>query len=80
MENEPKDIVLVKLDKVLAEMQAFRSETHADMMQLKARQSAVEKELALLRSTVSSIGESVAAQWEHYDKHDERLRQLEHPE
>jgi transcriptional regulator with XRE-family HTH domain len=36
---------------------AFRAETHADIARIKARLSIVEKELALLKSTVSSIGE-----------------------
>jgi hypothetical protein len=74
-ENEPKDLVLFKLDKVLAKLDTV----HEDIVQLKARQSAVEKELALLRSTVSSMGESVAAQWENFDNHAERIHKLEDP-
>jgi septal ring factor EnvC (AmiA/AmiB activator) len=70
MSEEPKDLVLVRLDKVLSEMQAFRAEAHNDMLQVKARLTAVEKQLA-------NQGESIAAQWEHFDKLEERLRNLE---
>jgi polyhydroxyalkanoate synthesis regulator phasin len=71
MTDEP-NIVLVRLDKVLSEMQAMRAEAHADMMQVKARLSALEKQVA-------NLGESVAAQWEHFDRLEERVRKIEIP-
>jgi predicted nucleic acid-binding Zn-ribbon protein len=77
--DEPKDIVLVRLDKVLGELgamgakvDAMHSDLHADMQQIKSRLSALEKQVA-------NQGEAVAAQWENFDKHDERLFKLEHP-
>jgi predicted nucleic acid-binding Zn-ribbon protein len=77
--DEPKDIVLVRLDKVLGELGAMRakvdamhSDLHADMQQIKSRLSALEKQVA-------NQGEAVAAQWENFDNHAERLYKLEHP-
>jgi uncharacterized coiled-coil protein SlyX len=52
---------------------------HGDMQQVKLRLSGVEKEVAALKSTVANLSEAVAAQWENFDNHAERLYKLEHP-
>jgi uncharacterized protein YoxC len=66
--DEQPNIVLVKLDKVLAQLSLL----HDDMQQVKGRLSALERQVA-------NLGEAVAAQWDNFDKHAERLFKLEHP-
>jgi peptidoglycan hydrolase CwlO-like protein len=64
--QEPKNLVLVKLDQVLARLDNL----HEDMRQIKARMTALEKQMQV-------TGESVVAQWDTFDKHGERLTKLE---
>lgn len=71
-DEKPKDLVLVKLDRVLARLDEVESRMHNDMQQIKIRLSALEKQVA-------NMGEAVAAQWENFDRHEERLYRLEHP-
>lgn len=68
-ENEPQDnLVLVRLGQVLTKL----DQLHDDMQQVKMRLSAVERQVA-------NLGEAVAAQWENFDKINERVYKLEHP-
>jgi peptidoglycan hydrolase CwlO-like protein len=75
--QEPKNLVLERLNQVMAEVQAMRAENkqmhenlHDDMRQIKARMTALEKQMAI-------TNESVVAQWDTFDKHENRLRSLE---
>jgi peptidoglycan hydrolase CwlO-like protein len=64
--QEPKNLVLVKLDQVLTRLDNL----HDDMRQIKARMTALEKQM-------QTTSESVVAQWDTFDKHEDRIRQLE---
>lgn len=66
MENEPKDIVLVKLDKALSKLDNL----HGELVQIKARVTAIEKQLL-------NMGEAANAQWDTLDRYEERLLKLE---
>lgn len=77
MTDEPKDLVLVRLGQVMAAldfqrdyMKKMHEELHEDMKQLKFRMSSLEKQMA-------TTSESVVAQWQTFDKHEERMRQFE---
>jgi peptidoglycan hydrolase CwlO-like protein len=64
--QEPKNLVLVKLDQVLTRLDNL----HDDMRQIKARMTALEKQM-------QTTSESVVAQWDTFDKHEDRIRTLE---
>lgn len=75
--QEPKNLVLVKLDQVLERINQIDGRLYAEMFQVKLRLSAVERQVA-------SLHEAVVQQWASLDTHshdlrdfDERLRKLE---
>jgi hypothetical protein len=70
--DEPKDLVLEQLRAMRSEFAVFRAENHTEFQQVKARLTAIERQL-------NNLGEAVAAQWESVDNHAERLYRLEHP-
>ncbi|MFP3645178.1 hypothetical protein [Paraburkholderia sp. SIMBA_054] len=70
MSDEPKNLILVKLDQVLAKVDAMEDRLHGELVQVKARLTAVEKQLL-------NMQEAIAAQWENFDRHEERIRRLE---
>lgn len=64
--QEPKNLVLVKLDQVLTQLGLL----HDDMRQVKTRMSALERQMQV-------TSESVVAQWDTFDNHADRLAKLE---
>lgn len=68
--QEPKNLVLIKLDQVMAKLEQMHDNLHDDMRQIKARMTALEKQMAI-------TNESVVAQWDTFDKHEDRIRKLE---
>jgi phage shock protein A len=70
--DTPEDLVQAEVDKLVAEIEEMETTLHTDMQQVKGRLSALEKQVA-------HLGTSVAAQWESFDDHAERLYKLEHP-
>lgn len=70
--NEPKDLVLFKLDKVLTRLDEVETSLHNDMQQVKDRLSLVEKQVA-------HLGVTIASQWQVFNNHSDRMYKLEHP-
>lgn len=69
---EPKNLVLVKLDQVLARIDQAETRLHSELVQVKVRLTAVEGQ-------VRTLIESTQEQWKVIDGYEERLRALEAP-
>lgn len=75
--QEPKNLILVKLDQVLERMDHMEARLYVELFQTKLRLSAVEQQVAKLH-------EAIVQQWANQDryseelrKHEEQLRKLE---
>jgi uncharacterized coiled-coil protein SlyX len=68
--QEPKNLVLVKLDQVLDRIDHLEGKLYVELFQMKTRLSAVEQQVASLHA-------AVVQQWATMDQHDETQNKLE---
>lgn len=66
--DEPTNLILERLDRVLKRVEAIRSELLADFAQVKERVNALEKTVASFKYDLAQHGEGVAHQWRQHDE------------